>query len=249
MRSLNGLAPAGAAASDGGKEARTMVQARRILIVEDEPNVRLVFRTALESVDYLLSTAADGETALRWLKKEPFDLVLLDLRMPGMGGMELLRRLRGEGIEVPVVIVSAHDCVPNVVQAMRLGAIDFLPKPLTPDVLRKVVSEVLARHAPRPRGAGATRDVTPGDEPSDDLLVQAKQALNRREFGEAEESLRRAIATEHHAAEAHYLMGVLHEMRDDRHAAYAAYRAALQADPRFEPARIHLMKFFSDRMM
>src|SRR4051812_37373101 len=196
MRSLKEPETVGVAACDGDEGAEIMGDLRRILIVEDEPNVRLVFRTALESVDYLLSAATDGETALRWLKKEPFDLVLLDLRMPGMGGMELLRRLRGEGIEVPVVIVSAHDCVPNVVQAMRLGAINFLPKPLTPDVLRKVVSEVLARHAPRPRGAGATRDVTPGDEPSDDLLAQAKQALNRREFGEAEESLRRANATE-----------------------------------------------------
>src|SRR5262249_2550478 len=104
-----------------------MGHARRILIVEDEPNVRLVFRTALESADYTLSTASEGETALRWLKREPFDLALLDLQMPGMGGMELLRRLRGAGIDVPVVIVSAHDAVPNVVQAMQLGAVDFLP--------------------------------------------------------------------------------------------------------------------------
>jgi DNA-binding response OmpR family regulator len=85
------------------------------LIVEDDPNVRLVFRTALESNEYLLSTAKDGETALRYLKHDPADLVLLDLQMPEMGGMEVLRRLREAGNAVPVVIVTAYDSVPNVV--------------------------------------------------------------------------------------------------------------------------------------
>src|SRR5262245_20654052 len=103
-----------------------MGRARRILIVEDEPNVRLVFQTALESARYTFATAPEGETALRLLKGEPFDLVLLDLQMPVMGGMELLRRLREAGLDVPVVIVSAHDAAPNVVRAMRLGALDFL---------------------------------------------------------------------------------------------------------------------------
>jgi DNA-binding NtrC family response regulator len=222
---------------------------RRILIVEDEPNVRLVFRTALASDECTLSTAADGETALRWLEREPFDLILLDLQMPVMDGMELLRRLRGAGIDVPVVIISAHDSVPNIVQAMRLGAIDFLSKPLTPEALRKEVSEVLARHAARPEATRTTPDRAPAAAPSGDILVQAKQALNRRKFEQAEESLRRAIAAVRHAAEAHYLLGVLHEMRDERDAAYAAYRAALQADPQYEPAKLHLMKYFNERVM
>src|SRR5262245_5575107 len=97
-----------------------------ILIVEDEPNVRLVFRTALASNDRLIPTAGDGETALRWLERERFDLVLLDLQMPGIQGMEVLRRLRAAGNDVPVVVITAHDSVPNAVQAMKLGAIDFL---------------------------------------------------------------------------------------------------------------------------
>ena len=61
------------------------------MIVEDEPNVRLVFRAALESETYTLTTAEDGETALRRLKLERSDLVLLDLRMPGIGGMEVIK--------------------------------------------------------------------------------------------------------------------------------------------------------------
>lgn len=133
-----------------------MTASRRILIVEDEPNVRLVFRTALLSNDYVLATAEDGESALRWLLDESADLVLLDLQMPGLGGMEVLRRLREAGIDVPVVIVSAHDEAPNVVQAMRFGATDFLSKPTTPSALRQCVAEVLSRRsAPVPRGGAA----------------------------------------------------------------------------------------------
>jgi DNA-binding response OmpR family regulator len=209
--------------------------ANHILIVEDEPNVRLVFRAALISEAYTVSTAEDGETALRRLAREKADLILLDLQMPGLGGMETLRLLRERGIDTPVVIVSAHDGVPNVVQAMRLGAIDFLPKPTTPEALRKVVSDVLTRHAAAP---APPRAAAPA--PATDDLTRAKVALNRRDFGGAEEALRKALEIDPLRAEALYLLGVLHEMREERHAAYSDYRAALRADPDYEPARLHL---------
>jgi DNA-binding NtrC family response regulator len=229
----------------------------RILIVEDEPNVRLVFRAALASNEYTVSTTADGETALRWLKREPADLVLLDLQMPGLGGMETLKRLREDGIDTPVVIVSAHDSIANVVQAMRLGAVDFLSKPTTPGSLRAMVADVLARRASATATATAAR--APGPEkatlkaeaptsPQAEALAKAKQALNRRAFEEAEDALVH-VNTLGRSAEAYYLLGVLHETRDDRQAAYNAYRSALQADPGYEPARLHLMKYFGDRIM
>jgi DNA-binding response OmpR family regulator len=226
-----------------------MSASRCILIVEDEPVVRLVFRTALVCNDYILSTAEDGESALRWLKNERADVVLLDLQMPGMGGMEVLRRLRLAGIEIPVVIVSAHDGVPNVVQAMRLGAIDFLPKPTTPEALRRVVAEVLSRRVNPAPPIGSEWKVAPASDGSADVLRLAKAALNRRAFGEAEVALREAIGRDARCAEGYYLLGVLHELRDERHAAYSDYRAALRADPEFEPAKFHLMKYFDDKLM
>ena len=119
----------------------------RILIVDDQPNVRLVFRTALESAGYSVSEVEDGASALDRLEESPADLVLLDLKMPGIGGMETLRRLRDAGNDVPVVIVTAHGSIPDAVQAMKFGAIDFLSKPLRPEALRKVVGEVFRRHA------------------------------------------------------------------------------------------------------
>jgi DNA-binding response OmpR family regulator len=222
-----------------------MSRTNRVLIVEDEPNVRLVFRTALESTGVGLATAEDGEAALRALKEAPADLVLLDLQMPNLDGMGLLRRLRAAGNDVPVVIVTAHGDVPNAVEAMKLGALDFLAKPLTPEALRAAVTGVLARHAP----AGApAREAAPAGAAAG-LLDEAKQALNRRKFGHAEALLGQAVDRHPRAAEAHYLRGVLHEMRDKPDAAYAAYRAALNADPGYEPARLHLMKYFKDRIM
>ena len=131
-----------------------MTRSHRVMIVEDEPNIRLVFRAALLSNDYVLTTAEDGEIALRHLEQEPIDLVLLDLRMPRLDGMGLLRRLRAEGNGVPVVIITAHGTVADAVAAMKLGAVDFLPKPVTPVALRKVVAEAVARHAP-PEADGA----------------------------------------------------------------------------------------------
>jgi DNA-binding response OmpR family regulator len=166
----------------------------RVLIVDDEPNVRFVFRTALESVGFTVDEAAEGLEALDWLKTSAADVVLLDLQMPGVGGMEMLRRLRDAGNDVPVVIVTAHGSIPDAVAAMKLGAIDFLSKPLTPEALRRVVAEVVARHAPvevepEPQPQAVT------DHPEHPTVVTlwptvidltaVKVALNRREFDRA----------------------------------------------------------------
>ncbi len=212
-----------------------MSGSQRILVVEDEPNVRLVFRTALESKEYAISTAPDGETALMWLGQEAFDLVLLDLQMPGMGGMEMLGRLREQGNDIPVVIISAHDQAPNVVQAMRLGAIDFLAKPLTPDALRRAIAEVILRESVHRTEVEAGKPVS--------LLSSAKRALGHRLFHRAGVLLREAIKENPGTAEPRYLLGVLHELEGKARAASDAYRDALRVDPEYEPAKLDLMKF------
>jgi CheY-like chemotaxis protein len=137
---------------------------RNVLVVDDEPNIRLVFRTALGQSGYTVLEAKDGQEALDRLRLEiePVDVVLLDLLMPGLGGIEVLRRLRDRGDETPVVIVTAHGTIPDAVEAMKLGAIDFLSKPLSPEALRRVVADVIARHAARGPETEADTD-TEGD--------------------------------------------------------------------------------------
>jgi DNA-binding response OmpR family regulator len=229
-----------------GRRGGPMNRPARILVVDDEPNVRLVFRTALESVGHRVDEAGDGDEALAHLGKNRYDVALLDLRMPRLDGMETLRRLREQGRRVPVVIVTAHGSIPDAVAAMKLGAIDFLTKPLTPEALRKAVTEVLDRHAeeaaPEARLEGT---VTAAGAFTADLR-RAKRALNNGWLAEAEVFLKQAIALDPQSAEAHNLKGILHEVRNEHDDSLREYKAALKADRRFEPAR-HNMKRYYER--
>jgi DNA-binding response OmpR family regulator len=223
-----------------------MNKPHHILIVDDEPNVRLMFRTTLESTGETTAEADDGEAALAALAESSFDLVLLDLQMPGLDGMETLRRLRAEGDETPVVIITAHGSVPHAVEAMKLGAIDFLSKPLTPEALRHVVAEVCGRGRMASPLAAIRRDdeqVTAVGEFVANL-ARAKIAINRREFAPAEVYLKQALALNDGSAEAHNLMGVLRELRNDHDASYRSYRAALRVDPTYEPAKHNMTRYY-----
>jgi tetratricopeptide (TPR) repeat protein len=110
------------------------------------------------------------------------------------------------------------------------------------------VANVLGRHAEAPATSAPAAKAKP-IEPADEALAAAKLELNHREFDKADNLLVKALALRPRFAEAHYLKGVLHELRDERHDAYGAYRAALQDDPDYEPAKMHLMKYFDDRVM
>jgi DNA-binding NtrC family response regulator len=199
----------------------------RVLIVDDEPNVRLMLETTLASVGYHVTQASDGEAALEKLsgRDHGLDLVLLDLLMPRMDGMELLRRLRAVGNHVPVVILTAHGSIPEAVQAMKLGAIDFLAKPTTPDALRRVVAEVIERHA---APALSNQPSAPAPATSDDSrnitfeLARAKRAINRGQFSEAEALLRDVIDSDPHSAEAHELLDRLTALKDQE--AHGSFR-------------------------
>ena len=213
----------------------------RVLIIDDEPNVRLTFRTALESSGYTVTEAAGGERGLMRLQEFPADLILLDLKMPGVGGMDVLRLLRDAGESTPVVMVTAHGSIPDAVEAMKLGAVDFLSKPLTPEALRRVAAEVIRRHAPTEPAPEAATPVVIGPAAVD--LSPAKRALNRCNFDEAARLLDEALGLDPRSAEAHTLLGVLQETRGQDHAAYHSYRAALESDFRYQPALDNLWRY------
>lgn len=114
-----------------------------ILVVDDDENLRWVLQTQLEDMGYVVFTAPDGHQAVAAIEKEPPALVLTDLRMPGMSGMELLDRIHSEYPEVPVVIMTAFGTIQSAVQALRAGAYDYLTKPIDGEELGLVVSRVL----------------------------------------------------------------------------------------------------------
>ena len=184
---------------------------KRILIVDDEPNVRLMLETTLSSVGYLVTEAADGHAALEHLAVSgaDYNLILLDLLMAKMDGMELLRRLRALGNMIPVVILTAHGSIPEAVEAMKLGAIDFLTKPTTPDALRRVVADVIERHAdPTAPAQPAETSTKPADRSRQIAfdLARAKRAINRGQFSEAEVLLRDLIGLDPRSTQAHELL-------------------------------------------
>jgi CheY-like chemotaxis protein len=113
------------------------VMSKQVLIVDDEPNVRLAYRLTLEAEGMSVHQADGAAAALEKLSTTPIDLAILDLRMPEMDGLELLAEMRKRGHSTPTVIITAYGEIPHAVRAMKLGAIDFLEKPLTPEALRR----------------------------------------------------------------------------------------------------------------
>lgn len=191
-----------------------------VLIVDDEPNVRLVLMTALSSVGYEVALAEDGVKAIRMLssRERSFDLVLLDLQMPKLDGMQVLSRLREAGNVVPVVILTAHGSIPEAVTAMKLGAIDFLTKPITPEALRRVVAEVIARNRTAPETPPEHEEIpTPPDRSKLVAfdLARAKRAINRCQFGEAETILREILSVDPQSTEADALFKQLQQLKDE----------------------------------
>jgi len=128
-----------------------------VLVVDDEEGIRSFLAEALLDEGYEVQEAADGEAALQALRRQGFEVVLTDLTMPRLDGMGLLRRLRDEQPEVEVIVLTAHGTVDTALEAMKLGAFDYLQKPLSsPAELRLIVARAAERH--RLRGmAEATR--------------------------------------------------------------------------------------------
>src|SRR4029078_6046404 len=117
----------------------------RILVVDDDPTFRMTTAALLEADRYHVDTAPDGQQAVEQLKDRPFDLLLVDLRMPGIDGISLVEALRLWGRGVPILMISGFGTVDSAVRALQTGVDDFLLKPVEPEVLSARVAELLER--------------------------------------------------------------------------------------------------------
>ena len=115
-----------------------------ILIIDDEKNIREGLGTALELEGYDVKLAENGEVGLKLIEKGDIDLVITDLRMPGISGEEVIAKVAGESPGVPVIVLTGHGSIDSAVTAMRNGAYDFLTKPLNLDRLILIVKRALA---------------------------------------------------------------------------------------------------------
>lgn len=116
----------------------------RILIADDEEGIRESLNLILGE-EYDLTFAKDGEETLARLRREPFELVLLDIKMPKMDGLEVLKRIKGNGVSTPVLVLTAYQSVELAKEAIKLGALDYLPKPFDREQLLNSVRGVLAQ--------------------------------------------------------------------------------------------------------
>ena len=141
----------------------------KILIVEDDPDILLPLQDDLALEGYQVEGVGDGETALRRLDEDRFDLLLLDVMLPGVDGFEVCRRLRQGGSRLPIVLLTAKAQEAEVVLGLEQGADDYITKPFSPRVLRARLRAVLRR-----------TDETPPQVQFDDLEVDFERVELRR---------------------------------------------------------------------
>src|SRR5678809_1233020 len=165
---------------------------KRILIIDDEENIRRVTRLTLQAAGYEVGEAADGERGLEAFGDgSAWDAVLLDQRMPGMDGLETLRQINERDPTARVIMATAYASIELAVDAMKLGATDFVRKPMTPEILRNAVAAALSK---QPRASAATAPESPTDleEPLIQIITMngftildsenARQEPNERRF-------------------------------------------------------------------
>jgi DNA-binding NtrC family response regulator len=121
-----------------------------ILVVDDDLNILAVLEARLTSIDYQVLTAAGGEEALEILKSRQVDLMITDVKMPGMGGMDLFSAAQEVRPGLPIMFLTAYGTIPDAVKALKAGAIDYLTKPFNGRDLISKVQEVLKRSGPKP---------------------------------------------------------------------------------------------------
>jgi nitrogen regulation protein NR(I) len=134
-----------------------------VLIVDDEVNIRRVLAAMLKREGYEVTTAADGEQALGVLQKTPVHVVVTDLVMPRLGGMELLRHVAADFPDVPVIVITAHGSVDSAVAALKAGAFDYITKPFEQEDLKKVIAKAARAHDLERQNVHA--NFTDGDRP------------------------------------------------------------------------------------
>jgi len=200
--------------------------AKPILIVDDEKNIRLALSMSLETLDMPVETAASGEEALERLAQGGYGLMLLDLRMPGLDGMEVLRQVSQQQPEIKVIIITAYGSIDLAVEAMKLGAVDFLQKPFDAGQVREMVRRILEKPG--------------GSHGYEDYLALAKERISEGHFEVAGVYAQKAVFLNPDRPEALNLLGGLSEIKGNRMEADEYYHAALTRDPSYEPAKLNI---------
>ena len=143
-----------------------------ILVVDDELSMREFLKILLEKESYKVTTASDASSAIDLIKNENFDLVLSDIRMPGIGGLSLLEKIKAENNSIPVIMITAFASPENAVVAMRSGAFDYITKPFKVDEIIKIIKTALAATV-----SGNIKDVSAATDSFEGIIGNSPEML------------------------------------------------------------------------
>jgi two-component system OmpR family response regulator len=151
----------------------------RVLVADDTKNIRSLLTKCLQMEGYRVQMAVDGQEAAEMFARERFDLAFLDIKMPLLSGTEVLKRIREQGVNTPVVIITAYATIKNAVECTNLGAVAYLQKPFTAEKIRAVLKEALNFDAGKSR--------------LENILRLADSKIAAEHYGEAERILKNSL--------------------------------------------------------
>ncbi len=205
----------------------------KILVIDDEENIRKMLKKSLENSGYRVELALTGEEGVEKVLKNDYDLIMLDLKLPGIEGEKVLKKIRNKDILTPVLIITGYGSIESAVSVMKLGAVDYLQKPFNPEEIKEQVDDIITRKS---------LENFQGDQPENyqTLISRAKAAINKRNFEFAAELLQKTAQQDNNSPEPFNLLGVLAEMKGDNTQAMKMYRTALDIEPSYKPAQENL---------
>ena len=176
-----------------------------ILIVDDEKEIRNSLSGVLQDEGYDTLTASGGEDALRVVREDAVEVVLLDVALPDIDGMEMIRRVKENRPETEVIVITGYATVDSAIEAMKLGIFDYLPKPFTEDEVKSVVAGAVSA-----RQSAIIRSLLEGVDEAEGKLIQKREVVR---------VLERASQDEH----------FWHELMDNGSHALASYALSSEA--------------------
>lgn len=207
---------------------------KKILIIDDEKNIRLTLEKVLTRAGYEVDTAINGEDGLQKVEKEEYPVILLDMKMPGINGIEFLKKINGLNLNSRVIMITGFGSIDTAVETMKLGAVDYLRKPFKPEEIIEVVEQVFQRFQLEANTEGVNN--------FNDILNLSKAEINKHNFNNAVELLKKATSIDSEKPEPFNLLGVIYELQNKHSEAMKMYRAALALDPTYRPASENLQR-------
>jgi len=206
----------------------------KILIVDDEVNIRRLLSKCLSDAGYDVVSVIDGEKAIQKAEMEKFDLILLDMKLPDIDGLQVLELIKVKNPSQRVVMITAYGTIETAVEAMKKGAADYLQKPFTPEEVRSIVKQNLSRIS-TPILVNQCADYNK-------CLLEICKLISEKSYENAINLLHTASGIHTGSAEIFNLLGVCYERTVELDIARRMYRIAQIMEPEYQPAQHNLLR-------